>query len=178
MSKLSFRSWMEEFGDIMQAVNAKRGDWVDFSTNPTAASLGQKDMPMRQNFFDLVDFAYRKYLGEPNVSVASASDVLGSNYTYWEAISIEDYPKADAVLFGKRRFGIKVGGMGHNGKKMARSALVNHLAQKLNQQGYWIEASKPLSDVLLGKGAPVFRDEEKIRQMFAPLPVEQFYGDG
>jgi hypothetical protein len=38
----------------------------------------------------------------PMFSVKSPADVLGPNYNYWEAISIDGAPDADAVLLVKK----------------------------------------------------------------------------
>ncbi len=134
----------------------------------------QNDEGIRQNIFNLVDFAYRKNLKEPHVGLKSKDDVLSLNYDYWEAIDIDNRPDADAVIFGKKVYGVKISGIGHNGNIIAIHYLIDELSRILKKQGYWIEASKKVASILKSQNVLVYSNREKIQKMFSDSTFKWF----
>ena len=167
----------ENFADVARIADKGKGEWVDLS-EPDVEPAAKKDFPTRKNLFDLVDFAYRNVLHEPNVSVKSPSDVLSFPYNYWEAINIDETPDANAVLFGKEQNGIKIAGIGHDGEPMSKSHLVKHIIEVLKRPGYWIEASGPLGKVLWQAGVPTIADPQKLQKLFPDSKFENMTKDG
>jgi len=167
----------EKFYDIVRSVGKDKNDWIDLEKHPIKKKI-EADFPTRKNIFDLVDYAYRTALGEPHVGINSPNDVVGKEYDYWEAIDINNDPLADAVLFGKSRFGVKISGIGHNGEKMSKSKAIQYIIDKLKLPGYWVEASSPIADILKTKGAPIFTDRNKIQKLFKNSEFIQWYDDG
>lgn len=167
----------EKFYDIAKSVGKDKGDWLDLERNPIKKKV-EMDFPTRKNIFDLVDNAYRSALGKPHVGVKSPDDVIGKEYDYWEAIDINNDPEADAVLFGKSRHGVKISGIGHNGEMMAKNEVIKFIVSQLHKNGYWVEASSPIADILKFKGAPIFTDREKIQKIFSDSEFTKWYDDG
>ena len=168
---------IERFADVAKIADKGKGQWVDLS-EPAVGSAAKKDFPMKENLFDLVDFAYKNTLHEPNVSVKSPNDVLAFPYDYWEAINIDEAPDADAVLFGSEKNGIKIGGIGHDGRPLSKSHLVKHIIEVLKISGYWIEASGPLGKVLWQAGVPTIEDPQKLQKLFPGSSFENVSADG
>lgn len=166
----------EKFYDVVKSVGKDKGDWLDITKHPVDKEI-KKDFPVRQNIFDLVDFAYRKHLGEPHVGVKGPEDVIGGEYDYWEAMDINDNPDADAVIFGKTKNGIKVSGLGHNGEQIAKEALIKHMAEVLKKPGYWIEASGAVAGALKRFGVPILDGREKIQKLFPGSEVTEWFND-
>ena len=152
------------YDDVVKKVGKDKADWIDLSNNPEKGII-EKDPELKQNMFDLVDFAYRKRLNSPHFGVKSPSDVVGSKYDYWEAIDINENPEADAVLFGKKRNGIKISGLGHDGEKISKNALTKKMAELTKIDGYWIEASGQPANILRFHGANILTDKEKVLKL-------------
>jgi hypothetical protein len=167
----------EKFYDIAQSVGKDKGDWIDLE-KPKIKPKIKSDLPTRENLFDLVNNAYMTALGTPHVGIKTPNDVLGDEYDYWEAIDMDENPDADAVLFGKKKYGIKISGIGHNGEKLSKQTLLRYQINLLHKNRYWIEASAPVSDIMLSKGAPVFSDKEKIQKMFQNSEFTNWFEDG
>ena len=70
------------------------------------------------------------------------------------------------IIFGKKLFGIKLRGIGHDHHKTSKSALINQLVKLLNTQGFWLEASGHLRDVLIGKKASFINDPEMLQKLY------------
>ena len=167
----------EKFYDIVRDVGKDKGDWIDLEKS-TVKNQIKKDFPTRENLFDLINSAYMNALNSPHVGIKSPDDIVGSEYDYWEAIDINENPYADAVLFGKRKFGIKLSGIGHNGEKLSKQVLLKYQVELLNKNGYWVEASSPVADIMKAKGAPIFTDKEKIQKLFPNSHFTKWYDDG
>lgn len=167
----------EKFIDIAKVDNKGKGDWVDLS-KPKLEPLVKSDPPTKENLFDLVSLAYRNQLKEPHAGLKSPDDVFGGKYDFWEAINIDLYPDADAVLFGKRKLGIKLAGLGHDGKQLSKRILIQELAKLLNKNGYWIEASGRVAEIFLKLGVNIISDQEKIKKIFPNADFAQHFDDG
>ena len=167
----------EKFYDIAKSVGKDKGDWLDLE-EPQVKNKVESDFDTKKNIFDLVDMAYRKSLGEPHVGVKSPDDVVGVEYDYWEAIDLDEDPDADAVLFGKSRNGVKISGIGHNGEQLSKRAALKYIINQSHKNGYWIEASSPIADILKAKGAKTFTNREKIQKLFPHSKFTEWFDDG
>ena len=116
------------------------------------------------NLWVLIDTAYAPLGG--NISIKTPNDVFNSKYTYWEAVDDDGDPDADAVIFGQKRNGFKIGGIGHDGKSKSKSDLIKKLINQLNINGYWVEASLTLGNVLYSKGATYVKDQNVVEKVF------------
>jgi len=123
--------------------------------------------------------AYVKTQGVPHFSVKSSSHILEKPYDFWQAINIDTRPDADAVIFGKKtRGGVKLSGIGHDGDGLSKLILINHLLDLLKKQGFWLEASHPVSAVMLKKQAPVVTDYDKLQKLFPDSKFVEKFEDG
>lgn len=170
------KSLKEDFYDIIQSTGSDKKQWVDLE-KPNVKKKILKDLPTRENLFDLVDFAYRTALKEPHVGVKSYNDVLGDDYDYWEAIDIDDNPKAEAVLFGKKKHGIKISGLGHNGASLSKQYLMIKLEEVLNKKGYWIECSLGVAKALKRFDIPRVEKREIIEKLFPDSKIVEWFED-
>lgn len=147
------------FGDIYH----QKGKW--FRVN------GHRISELGTNFFSLVDDVYRPLYGGHS-ALASPQDVTASNF--WTAINL--HPKsghANAVIFARKtNGGYKIRGIGHDGSKEAKSAVIAHLLYLLNKDGYWIEASDRLGEILLAKRTPIVTDVKTIEKLFPGQKIE------
>lgn len=160
--------------ETFNSLTHTKNQWVDLSDIPDA----KHDPQLKQNLFDLVQHAYTKCMGEPNVSIKTPNYVLANYYNFWEAIDIDENPDAEACIFGRKQNGIKLAGIGHNGEKLSKSILVNALVQTLRKDGYWMEACGRVAEILRHKGAPIFNHHGHILRLFPGEEIIKWNGDG
>jgi hypothetical protein len=111
--------------------------------------------------FKMIDNAYAPLGGHPNVKSSNDINTAADGY---EVIDLDDDPEDDAAIMTKKRpGGTKLVGMGHDGTKPARSAAVSKTVSTLNKNGYYIEVSGKILDILKAKGVAIVNDEETVR---------------
>lgn len=141
-----------------QKINSKN-KWIELLRK------GDKE-EIKHNLYVLVHNSYGSMGG--HVRVKDPSSVLDPELTYWEAVDIDVDPDADAVLFGKKTpYGIKIGGMGHDGEKYSKSELVKKTIKQLNKSGYWMEAGDDFAKKLVASNTvPYLAEKEKVEKIF------------
>tara|TARA_R110002050_G_scaffold277250_1_gene422860 strand:- start:212 stop:766 length:555 start_codon:yes stop_codon:yes gene_type:complete len=141
-----------------------KGKWVDLD------DVDQSKYA--ENIFDLIKTAYASIGGHSNYS--SSDDVVGSEgNSDYEVINLDDDPDIEAVSVSKKKSaGNKFVATGHDGSKIAKSAVVSHKADELKKPGYFIEVSGRIKDILLGKGVPMVTDEKTIEKALKGKDVE------
>jgi len=178
MSNITLKSLVKEkFLDIAKAAHKGKKNWVTLSS-PAIKPIAKNDFPTKRNLFDLIDFAYRSVLHEPNISIKFPNDVLGQKYDYWEAINIDEAPDADAVIFGKKRNGVKISGFGHDGEKLSKSILINKNIELLKKGHYWVEASGIPAKIYIDANVPMLTDKDKIIKLFPNSKITELFDDG
>ena len=86
---------------------------------------------------------------------------------------------ADAfIVYKQTKFGNKIALLGTNNKKTAKSDVVKKVIQLCNTNGWFIEASLKMEDIMKSSGAPVVRDEKKIIDILGSDKNPEFIGDG
>ena len=129
----------------------------------------------KEDLFKMIDLAYAPLGGHPNVT--NPNDVTSAAQGY-EVIDLDDDPEDDAVIMSKNRAGgTKLVGMGHDGSKPARSAAVAKTVSSLNKNGYYIEVSGKILDILKAKGVAIVNDEETVRKALKGKEII-WHGDG
>ena len=129
----------------------------------------------KEELFRLIDNAYAPLGGHPNVKGPDSLKKAGDGY---EVIDLDDDPEDDAVIMTKRRSGgTKLVGMGHDGSKAGKSAAVSKTVSDLNKNGYYIEVSGKILDILKGKGVAIVDDEETVRKALKGKEIV-WHGDG
>jgi len=129
----------------------------------------------KEELFKMIDTAYAPLGGHPNVT--NPNDVKSAAQGYL-VIDLDDDPEDDATIMTKNRAGgTKLVGMGHDGSKPARSAAVAKTVSTLNKNGYYIEVSGKILDILKAKGVAIVNDEETVRKALKGKEIV-WHGDG
>lgn len=129
----------------------------------------------QDELFKMIDTAYTPLGGHPNVT--NPGDITSAADGY-EVIDLDDDPEDDAVVMTKQRAGgTKLVGMGHDNSKPARSAAVAKTVSDLNKNGYYIEVSGKILDILKAKGVAIVDDEETVRAALKGKDIV-WHGDG
>lgn len=129
----------------------------------------------KEELFKMIDTAYAPLGGHPNVN--SPGDIKTAAQGY-EVIDLDDDPEDDAVIMTKNRAGgKKLVGMGHDGSKPARSAAVAKTVNALNKNGYYIEVSGKILDILKAKGVAIVDDEKTVVAALKGKEIK-WHGDG
>ncbi len=129
----------------------------------------------KDELFKMIDTAYSPLGGHPNVKSADDVDDAADGY---EVIDLDDDPEDDATIMSKQRSGgTKLVGMGHDGSKPAKSAAVAKTVSSLNKNGYYIEVSGKILDILKAKGVAIVDDEETVRKALKGKEIV-WHGDG
>ena len=129
----------------------------------------------KDELFKMIDLAYAPLGGHPNVTKPEDVKTAGDNYS---VINLDDDPEDDAtVTYKTRAGGTKLVAMGHDGTKPARRAAVAKTVSDLNKNGYYIEVSGTLLDILKAKGVAIVDDEETVRKALKGKEIK-WHGDG
>jgi len=129
----------------------------------------------KDELFKMIDTAYAPLGGHPNVT--NANDIKSAAQGY-EVIDLDDDPEDDAVIMMKKRAGgTKLVGMGHDGSKSAKRAAVAKTVNSLNKNGYYIEVSGKILDILKAKGVAIVNDEETVVAALKGKEIV-WHGDG
>lgn len=87
--------------------------------------------------------------------------------TEWIAIDWDEYPDADAVIFGKKtNFGIKIQGIGHDGEPKSKEMVINKLISVLKNGKYWIESSDKVEYLLYKNNVPYVDSVDILEKIF------------
>jgi len=131
---------------------------------------------LKDELFDLIRNAYAPYGGHLNVS--DADDVMKAKYNVWLVKDIDEDPEADAVVFGRKfKYGTKFSGIGHDGSKEAKRAVVGLEAESLKKHGFYTEASEKIAEIFVKKyKVPVVTDQEKIEEIVKDENYIKFVG--
>ena len=129
----------------------------------------------KDELFKMIDLAYAPLGGHPNVTKPEDVKTAGDNYS---VINLDDDPEDDAtVTYKTRAGGTKLVAMGHDGTKPARRAAVAKTVSDLNKNGYYIEVSGTLLDILKAKGVAIVDDEETVKRALKGKEIK-WHGDG
>ena len=143
--------------DLLNEIDIPKNKWT------TIPSSELKDYD--EEIFKLISTAYAPIGGHPNYK--SPNDVTGrESSAEYEAIDLDDDPEIDAIsVMKKKPAGRKFVATGHDDTKPSRSKVVNHKADLLKSNGYFIEVSGKLIDILTAKGVEPVDDEEVVRKV-------------
>ena len=129
----------------------------------------------KDELFKMIDLAYAPLGGHPNVTKPDDVKTAGDNYS---VINLDDDPEDDAtVTYKTRAGGTKLVAMGHDGSKPARSAAVSKTVSDLNKNGFYIEVSGTILDILKAKGVAIVDDEATVKSALKGKDIK-WHGDG
>ena len=96
-----------------------------------------------------------------DLSAFSASE-LQAGYELVMLIDVDKDPMPDAFIFTRKK---RVKLLATDGQSASKSAVVKKVVNMVKSEGYSLEASKKMDDIMKGKGAPAIIDKEKIEKM-------------
>jgi hypothetical protein len=129
----------------------------------------------KEELFKMIDTAYAPLGGHPNVTQANDIKSAAQGYT---VIDLDDDPEDDAVIMTKQKAGgTKLVGMGHDGTKPAKRAAISKTVNDLNKNGYYIEVSGKILDILKAKGVAIVDDEATVKAALKGKDIK-WHGDG
>ena len=99
-----------------------------------------------------------------DLSAYSAKE-LQSGYEIVMLIDVDNDPMPDAFIFVR---GSRLKLAATDGEKLSKSMLVKKMVEMVTSEGYSIEASKKLEDIMKSRGAPPITDKEQIEKMVGP----------
>ena len=151
--------------DLLNEIDIPKNEWKPISKNEL------KDI--EKQILDLINNAYGSIGGHPNYK--SVGDLVGSEY---QVIDLDSDPELDGVAVTKQRAGgTKHVGIGHDGSSPAKRATVSYTFDKLDEPGYYIEASGAIENILRKAGVVQVTDEETIRKALKGKEIK-VYDDG
>jgi hypothetical protein len=121
-----------------------------------------------------IDGEIMEYLFEQYKTVYSAEGLdlsaysakeLQSGYEIVMLIDVDKDPMPDAFIFVR---GNRLKLAATDGGQLSKSMLVKKLVSMVKSEGYIIEASKKMEDIMKSKGAPPITDKEQIEKMVGP----------
>ena len=150
----SYRDFVNE--DTFNSLYNKKNKWIEM------IDKGERKQ-VADNLWVLVQNSYAKLGGHP--SIPNVDSIFKGDTYYWEGIDNDKDPEADGVLFGKKRNGIKISGMGHDGERYSKDQLIQKLSAQLKKKGYWIEASDAVEKIMYKNGVK-YSDQSTVEKVF------------
>ena len=141
-----------------------KGEWVLLSSGDPHREEVKKQL------YSMVCDTYAPIGGHVKVCEPGSLD----RYKYWVVADLDDDPEIDIGLFGKPDIGgAKMGGVGHDGSAVAKSAYKTKSAE-LRSGGsiggvgnWWGEVSGGPAAAMIKRGAPAIEDEAKVMELLA-----------
>lgn len=99
-----------------------------------------------------------------DLSAYSAKE-LQSNYEVVMLIDVDKDPMPDAFIFVR---GNRMKLAATDGEKQSKSVLVRKMVEMVKSEGYSLEASKKIEDIMKARGAPPITDKAQIEKMVGP----------
>jgi hypothetical protein len=118
---------------------------------------------VRKNLYVLIDNSYGLLGAHSKIDY---NDLFKDNI-HWEAIDTDADPAIDAVVFSRKTVnGMQIIGVGHDGVKSSRSALLNKLKTILSRPGYYMEVSGHMINTLHKLSTPYLSSEEDVKILY------------
>lgn len=150
--------------DLLNEIDLPKNKWVDLSDDEKKEA--------KELLFKLIDDAYASIGGHPNYN--SPEDVVGGEGdAHYVVIDLDEDPEIDAVVtFKDKSAGKKYASIGHDGSKAAKSQSINKIATDLKSQGFFIEVSGVLKDIMKSKGVPQITDSNVIKAVLKGKDID------
>lgn len=141
--------------DLIAEIDIKKNSWLPFSSS----EIGE----IQDELFNLIQNAYAPIGGHPNYNSPNDLPLEGDEF---DIIDLDTDPDIDAVSVIKNKAaGHKMVAMGHDGSSEAKSKVIAHKVNLLNKNGYYVEVSGKMKDILLAKGLSPITDEMIVRKV-------------
>jgi hypothetical protein len=140
----------------------------NFAKNKWEVILGNPDKEIQgKRLINLVDTAYKNTpLGS---FVKTIKDVVKSN---WFVIDYNEEDGVDACVFyreprsNENWVGKKIQGIGHDGAKESKKLVIGKVIDILKKDGFWIEASDKMEEVLESNGCNRVSDLSTLQKLY------------
>jgi len=147
---------------LLAEIELKKDAWEPLSSSEI------KDI--QDEIFNLIQNAYAAIGGHPNYNSPSDVPLEGDEF---DVIDLDADPDIDAVSVIKNKpAGHKMVAMGHDGSSAAKSKVIAHKVEQLNKNGYYVEVSGKMKDILLVKGLTPITDEDIVRKVLKGKEIE------
>ena len=153
--KLILENWREFLKEDYDLQNHPKKEWIK-------QELSTIDEEIMNYLFDQYKTVYTAE--GMDLSAYSAKE-LQSGYEIVMLIDVDNDPMPDAFIFVR---GDRLKLAATDGEKLSKSMLVKKLVNMVKSEGYTIEASKKLEDIMKSRGAPPITDKEQIEKMVGP----------
>jgi len=151
---------------LVEAITLKKNKWQPIPSSELKQF--QKDI------FDLIMTAYKPIGGHGGFK--KPTDVNPEKI--FKVINIDNDPDPEAVVVTKKRAGgSKHVGLGHDGTKPAKRAVIQKKIKDLKTSGHYVEVSGKMYDILKSNGVPIVDDEKTVRKVLKGKDIE-WHGDG
>ena len=138
----------------------------DLENHPKKKWIKQKLSSIDKKIMEYLFKQYKAvYSAEGMDLSAFSAGELQSSYEVVMLIDVDKDPMPDAFIFTR---GNRVKLLATDGQGPSKSAVVNKVVKMVKSEGYNLEASKKMNDIMIGKGAPVITDKNKIEKMVGP----------
>jgi len=161
---------MIKLSNILNELEIPSGKWVDMK-------MADVDLSGMKLIWSMYKTAYK---GQGlDLSAGSASE-MQAKYKAIMLIDVDSDKEPDAfIIYKPTRFGNKMALLAANIKKQdAKRAVVKKAIELAKTNGWFIEASAKMEDIMKASGAPVVRDEQKILDILGNEKKPEFIGDG
>lgn len=120
---------------------------------------------LKSELFDLINSSYAAVGG--HLEIAKDDDIMRQKWNVWLAQDLDDDPETDAVVFGRKfKYGTKFSGIGQDGTKDAKRAVLDLQASSLKKHGFYAEASEKIAEIFVKKyNVPIVTDPKKIEEI-------------
>lgn len=158
----------DKFGEIY----GSKHEWEDVTQD-----VLEKNPDLRRRLHDLIEIAYEPIGG--HIKFQKPSDLLNRDLKFFQAIDVDDDSMADALKIGKRKSGgIKSTGMGHDGSREAKDAVLDHSAELLFDKGFYAEMSKAMAHIMITRySVPFVGDPEVVQEVLGPQKPIDWVGE-
>jgi len=162
----------EEQEKTFQDIFTTKNRWVELSAT-------EKE-ELHKNLYNLISAAYDTRFDNGHPRFSSKEDVINDkDLVFWKASDIDEDPLADVVLFGRKTpHGIKISGIGHDNSELGKKEVMKYSAEILNQDGFWIEVSGRVAEILISFGAPYLDNPKDVTKVLDNKPISKWLGNG
>lgn len=137
----------------------KKNVWERFTVQDL-----RSDEELAEELFLLIQQAYAPIGG--HATIRSPQDLM-KEATFFNVIDVDHDPDPDAILLvRKKAAGEKHTGMGHDGTRPAKDAVLKERSKLLKRKGHFVEVSGASAHIFLTKfDVPIVTDEATVREV-------------
>ena len=153
--KLLLENWREFLKEDYDLQNHPKKEWIK-----------QQLSAIDEEIMDYLFEQYKTVYSAEGLDLSAYSaKELQSGYEIVMLIDVDKDPMPDAFIFVR---GNRMKLAATDGGKQSKSVLVQKMVDMVKSEGYSLEASKKIEDIMKARGAPPITDKEQIEKMVGP----------